>query len=117
MSWSRKVKKYTGVNLSEDDSKSNLLRQKIIELTSDYFDLVHKKKKFVPNETFIAASSKVLDKNDLNNLVDASLDLWLTSGRYVANLKTLQKIWKKFVISVSDSQIISFFGINIRLEK
>ena len=46
MSWSRKVKKYTGVNLSEDDSKSNLLRQKIIELTSDYFDLVTKKNLF-----------------------------------------------------------------------
>ena len=116
MSWSRKVKKYTGVNLSEDDSKSNLLRQKIIELTSDYFDLVHKKKKFVPNETFIAASSKVLDKNDLNNLVDASLDLWLTSGRYADEFeKTLpKKFGTKFAsstVSGSAANLLAFSAL------
>ena len=49
MNWNRKAKKYTGINLSEDSLKSNLLRQKIIELTSDYFDLVHKKD-FIPNK-------------------------------------------------------------------
>ena len=116
MSWNRKVKKYTGVNLSEDNSKSNLLRQKIIELTSDYFDLVHKKKKFVPNETFIAASSKVLDKNDLNNLVDASLDLWLTSGRYADEFeKTLpKKFGTKFAsstVSGSAANLLAFSAL------
>ena len=116
MNWSRKVKKYTGVNLSEDDSKSNLLRQKIVELTSDYFDLVHKKKKFVPNETFIAASSKVLDKNDLNNLVDASLDLWLTSGRYADEFeKTLpKKFGTKFAsstVSGSAANLLAFSAL------
>ena len=116
MNWNRKVKKYTGVNLSEDDSKSNLLRQKIVELTSDYFDLVHKKKKFVPNETFIAASSKVLDKNDLNNLVDASLDLWLTSGRYADEFeKTLpKKFGTKFAsstVSGSAANLLAFSAL------
>ena len=116
MNWNRKVKKYTGVNLSEDNSKSNLLRQKIIELTSDYFDLVHKKKKFVPNETFIAASSKVLDKNDLNNLVDASLDLWLTSGRYADEFeKTLpKKFGTKFAsstVSGSAANLLAFSAL------
>ena len=116
MNWSRKVKKYTGVNLSEDDSKSNLLRQKIVELTSDYFDLVHKKKKFVPNETFIAASSKVLDKNDMNNLVDASLDLWLTSGRYADEFeKTLpKKFGTKFAsstVSGSAANLLAFSAL------
>ena len=116
MSWNRKVKKYTGVNLSEDNSKSNLLRQKIIELTSEYFDLVHKKKKFIPNETFIAASSKVLDKNDLNNLVDASLDLWLTSGRYADEFeKTLpKKFGTKFAsstVSGSAANLLAFSAL------
>tara|TARA_B110000503_G_C7135681_1_gene408680 strand:+ start:464 stop:1837 length:1374 start_codon:yes stop_codon:yes gene_type:complete len=116
MSWNRKIKKYTGVNLSEDSSKSNLLRQKIIELTSDYFDLVHTKKKFVPNETFIAASSKVLDKSDLNNLVDASLDLWLTAGRYADEFeKTLpKKFGTKFAsstVSGSAANLLAFSAL------
>ncbi|MDW8799685.1 lipopolysaccharide biosynthesis protein RfbH [Clostridium sp. A1-XYC3] len=39
-------------------------------------------KKFIPGETYIPASGKVLDEEDLANLIDASLDMWLTSGRY-----------------------------------
>ena len=116
MNWNRKAKKYTGINLSEDSLKSNLLRQKIIELTSDYFDLVHKKKDFIPNETFIAASSKVLDKNDLNNLVDASLDLWLTAGRYADEFeKTLpKKFGTKFAsstVSGSAANLLAFSAL------
>ncbi|RME53681.1 MAG: lipopolysaccharide biosynthesis protein RfbH [Deltaproteobacteria bacterium] len=37
---------------------------------------------FVPGETVIPASSKVLDGEDLAHLVDAALDMWLTAGRY-----------------------------------
>jgi CDP-6-deoxy-D-xylo-4-hexulose-3-dehydrase len=37
---------------------------------------------FVPGRTYIPASGKVLDADDLARLVDASLDLWLTAGRY-----------------------------------
>ncbi len=37
---------------------------------------------FVPGETYIPASGKVLDEDDLAALVDASLDLWLTAGRF-----------------------------------
>ena len=44
MSWKRKAKKYTGVNLVEESLKSEELRNEILKLTSRYFDLVHKKK-------------------------------------------------------------------------
>ncbi len=37
---------------------------------------------FVPGQTYIPASGKVLDENDLTHLIDASLDLWLTAGRF-----------------------------------
>jgi CDP-4-dehydro-6-deoxyglucose reductase, E1 len=103
MSWKRKAKKYTGVNLVEDSLKSEELRNEILKLTSRYFDLVHKKKKFIPNETFVAASSKVLDKNDLNNLVDSSLDLWLTSGRYADEFE--KKLPKKFGTKFASSTV------------
>ncbi len=103
MNWSRKAKKYTGVNLVEDSNKSDQLRTKILELTSEYFDLVHKKKEFIPNETFVAASSKVLDKNDLKNLVDSSLDLWLTAGRYADDFE--KRLPKKFGTNFASSTV------------
>lgn len=103
MNWSRKAKKYTGVNLVEDNNKSDQLRKEILRLTAEYFDLVHKKKEFVPNETFVAASSKVLDKNDLNNLVDSSLDLWLTAGRYAEEFE--KKLPRKFGTNFASSTV------------
>ncbi len=39
-------------------------------------------KKFMKGETYIPVSGKILDEDDLNNLIDASLDMWLTAGRY-----------------------------------
>jgi len=37
---------------------------------------------FVPGQTYIPVTGKVLDAEDLVHLVDASLDMWLTMGRY-----------------------------------
>lgn len=45
---------------------------------SIYYDCFHKR--MVSSE--IPASGKVLDKNDLFNMIDASLDMWLTAGRF-----------------------------------
>jgi CDP-4-dehydro-6-deoxyglucose reductase, E1 len=37
---------------------------------------------FVPGQTYVPVTGKVLDVDDLVHLVDASLDLWLTAGRF-----------------------------------
>ena len=79
MSWERKIKKYSGINIASDSDKSSELRKKILELTEEYYSLVHYHKDFVPSESFIAASGKYLTKEDLVNLVYSSLDLLLTS--------------------------------------
>lgn len=116
MSWTKKAQKYTGVNIASDNTDTNKLRKEIIELSSKYFDLVHKKKKFIPNETFIAASSKVLDKKDLNNLIDSSLDLWLTAGRYADRFE--KELPKKFgtnfsslTVSGSSANLLAFAAL------
>lgn len=116
MSWTKKAQKYTGVNIASDNTDTNKLRKEIIELSSKYFDLVHKKKKFIPNETFIAASSKVLDKKDLNNLIDSSLDLWLTAGRYSDRFE--KELPKKFgtnfsslTVSGSSANLLAFSAL------
>ena len=116
MNWSRKAKKYTGINLVKNNKKSEELKKKILNLSSKYFNLVHKKKEFIPNETFIAASSKVLDKNDLNHLIESSLDLWLTAGRYADEFE--KKLPKKFgtnfasaTVSGSAANLLAFSAL------
>ncbi|WP_244276971.1 lipopolysaccharide biosynthesis protein RfbH [Geodermatophilus obscurus] len=42
---------------------------------------------FVPGETTIPVSGKVLDAEDIASLVDSSLDGWLTSGRFTAEFQ------------------------------
>ena len=54
----------------------------IIEKSKSYFKAKNLAKKFVPGETYIPVTAKVVDEDDLAHLIDASLDMWLTTGRY-----------------------------------
>lgn len=58
------------------------IRNDIKNLVTEYADLNYKKKNFVPQETVVPPSGKVLDKHEIMNMVDASLDGWLTAGRF-----------------------------------
>lgn len=58
------------------------IRSDIKNLVAEYADLNYKKKDFVPQETVIPPSGKVLDRHEILNMVDASLDGWLTAGRF-----------------------------------
>ena len=57
-------------------------RKKVFDALAECFEKEHANKKFIPGETYIPPSGKVVDLEDLTMLVDASLDLWLTTGRY-----------------------------------
>lgn len=58
------------------------LRAKILEFTGDYARLAHAPKDFEPGRTYIPASGKVFGAAEFTNLIDASLDFWLTAGRF-----------------------------------
>ncbi|ENK0837466.1 lipopolysaccharide biosynthesis protein RfbH [Clostridium botulinum] len=62
--------------------KENSGRIEILEKVKEFYVQKSLSEKFVLGETYIPASGKVMDEDDLLNLVDASLDMWLTSGRY-----------------------------------
>lgn len=57
-------------------------RSEIISLSRDYFSKELSSKKIIPGESYIPPSGKVMDEDDMENLIDASLDMWLTAGRY-----------------------------------
>ena len=62
--------------------KANEIRKQILALVSNYYVANWPQTPFVPGETPIPVSGKVFDADDLVHLVDASLDFWLTTGRY-----------------------------------
>jgi CDP-6-deoxy-D-xylo-4-hexulose-3-dehydrase len=57
-------------------------RLAIQNLAREYFKKQNPVKPFVAGESYIPVTAKVVDEEDLALLIDASLDMWLTAGRY-----------------------------------
>jgi CDP-6-deoxy-D-xylo-4-hexulose-3-dehydrase len=64
--------------------KDNILeiRDKILSLVNDYSHINFKQKEFIPGVSDIPVSGKVIGNLELKNMVEASLDGWLTTGRF-----------------------------------
>ena len=58
------------------------IRKKIAALVDEYAKLKYATQTFKPGETIIPPSGKVLDAAELKSMVEASLDAWLTTGRF-----------------------------------
>jgi CDP-6-deoxy-D-xylo-4-hexulose-3-dehydrase len=58
------------------------MRQQILDDVRAYAEQKLQPQEFIPGETVVPVSGKVLDPNDFAALVDASLDGWLTAGRF-----------------------------------
>ncbi len=60
------------------------LRAQIGALVRQYAELAHAPKPFVPGESPVPVSGKVIGARELELMVEASLDGWLTTGRFNA---------------------------------
>jgi CDP-4-dehydro-6-deoxyglucose reductase, E1 len=63
------------------------IRSEIAKLVAEYSRLEFAEKIFVPGETLIPPSGKKIGVKELQNMVDASLDGWLTTGRFNADFE------------------------------
>jgi len=63
-------------------SKADAIRAQISALVTEYHTEAFSQQDFVPGETPVPVSGKVFDATELQYLVDASLDFWLTTGRF-----------------------------------
>ncbi len=71
---------------------------------------------FVPGETYIPPTGKVIDSEDLLAVVDASLDMWLTAGRYADEFeaelpKRFGKKLCKATVSGSAANLLAFAAL------
>ncbi len=69
-------------------------RQDIVSSAAQWFDSNNSNSKFVAGETVIPVSGKVIDGEDIGNIVESALDGWLTSGRFTEDF---QRALAKFV--------------------
>jgi CDP-4-dehydro-6-deoxyglucose reductase, E1 len=78
------------VSLSEQEHQ---LRSQVFKSVQAYYEFKFKQKQFIPGQTYVPVSGKVFDDDELIKLVDASLDFWLTTGRYASEFEQRFAEW------------------------
>jgi CDP-6-deoxy-D-xylo-4-hexulose-3-dehydrase len=61
----------------------------VITAAKNYYKAKNSKIEFIPGKSYIPVTAKVVDENDLGYLIDASLDMWLTAGRYAREFESV----------------------------
>ena len=77
----------TSLNPVTFEPRLDKLRSQISELVQQYADIAYAPKTFVPGVTPVPVSGKVVGAKELQLMVEASLDGWLTTGRFNAQFE------------------------------
>jgi CDP-6-deoxy-D-xylo-4-hexulose-3-dehydrase len=96
--------------------KSEQIRNQIAALVDEYASIKYAPKVFEPGSTVIPMSGKVLDAKELKAMVEASLDGWLTSGRFndAFEKKLREFLGVKFLITTnsgSSANLLAFSAL------
>ena len=101
-------------------NKKEKIKQQIFQLTKEYFHEAHGQiQEFVAGETFVKYGGRYFDENELINLVDSSLDFWLTAGTWAQKFETSFAKWIgvkycSLVNSGSSANLLAFTALTAR---
>jgi CDP-6-deoxy-D-xylo-4-hexulose-3-dehydrase len=93
------------------------LKAQILELTREYYKEVHaQKKEFEPGKTFVHYGGRYFNDEEMVNLVDSSLDFWLTQGPWTHKFERRLADWLgvKFCAvtnSGSSANLLAFYTL------
>lgn len=92
----------------------NMLRKEINQLVEKYAQIVLATKPFVAGESAIPPAGKVLGARELQFMVEAALDGWLTSGQFNTEFekKLAEFLGVKFLISVNSGSSANLVAFN-----
>lgn len=96
-----------------ENSKTLAIRESIARLVDEYAALALAPQPFLPGATMVPPSGKLLGARELKLMVEASLDGWLTTGRFNAEFekKLASFIGVKHLITVnsgSSANLVAF---------
>jgi len=99
--------------------KAEELKQKILELTREYYGTVHQPQQNAPFEegkSRVNYAGRVFDEREMQNLVDSALDFWLTYGPYSKRFEKglaeyLGMRWAFLVNSGSSANLLAFMAL------
>jgi CDP-4-dehydro-6-deoxyglucose reductase, E1 len=102
--------------VDKSPEKSSEIRKKIAELVNEFAALQFEQQLFDAGNTVIPPSGKVLDGAELNNMVQASLDGWLTTGRFntAFEQRLAQYLGVQYVLTTnsgSSANLIAFMAL------
>jgi CDP-4-dehydro-6-deoxyglucose reductase, E1 len=69
-------------------NEADELRAGILKQVSEYYAAAFPEREFIPGETPVPISGKVFNAVEIQFLVDAGLDFWLTTGRYAEQFES-----------------------------
>jgi CDP-6-deoxy-D-xylo-4-hexulose-3-dehydrase len=96
-----------------EQQQKDQIRKAISKLVDEYADIEFAAKPFIPGSTVIPPSGKLIDAREIKNMVEASLDGWLTTGRFNAlfEKKLADYIGVRYLITVnsgSSANLVAF---------
>ncbi len=105
-----------------EDKTEKQSREEILELVKEYCDTFHNQKKTFEEGDRISYASRVYDHKEMVNLVDSSLEFWLTSGHYTDEFekkfaKYLNVRFCSLVNSGSSANLLAFMTLTSPLLK
>ena len=98
-------------------SKKEALKQQILQLTREYYHEVHSQQPaFRPGETLVNYGGRYYDEKEMVNLVDSSLDFWLTAGPWATKFEKRFADWIgvkycSLTNSGSSANLLAFFAL------
>ena len=98
-------------------SKKEELKKQILELTREYYHEVHETQPdFIAGQTRINYGGRYFDAEEMVNLVDSSLDFWLTAGPWAHKFETRLAKWLgikycSLVNSGSSANLLAFYAL------
>ncbi len=95
---------------------SKKIKTQIFTLTKKYYQVIHKpqqKRLFVPGKSRINYGGRFYSEKELINLIDSSLDFWLTAGPYTEKFEKLlaEKLGVKYCCFVNSGSSANLLAI------
>jgi len=104
----------TSSNMPLQPKSADAIRRQIAELVQQYAEIAHAPSVFLPGASAVPPSGKLIGAQELKYMVEASLDGWLTTGRFNAEFekKLAAFIGVKHLITVNSGSSANLVAFN-----